>query len=76
MGGNEVSFGQIADAVHQRIPAADLHFGKHAECPLPHLIDNSRACAELNASHMPLQAGIDTIIAYERRRERRDQRSH
>jgi len=67
MGGLDVSFGDIADAVRRSIPAAELHFGTHVECPLPHLIDNSRARMELKAIHMDLQTGIDSIIAHERR---------
>jgi nucleoside-diphosphate-sugar epimerase len=67
MGGLDVSFGDIAGAVHRRIPTADLKFGEHIECPLPHLIDNSRAEAEIGASHMDLQSGIDSIIEHERR---------
>lgn len=68
MGGLDVSFGQIADAVRQRIDSADLRFGELVDCPLPHRIDNRRALAELQASHMDLQSGIDSIIAHESRR--------
>ncbi len=66
LGGLDVSFGDIAEAVKYRIPDADLHFGKQTKNPLPYAIDNMRAQTELGIKHMDAQAGMDTIISYER----------
>ncbi|MDF7774850.1 NAD(P)-dependent oxidoreductase [Sphingomonas sp. AOB5] len=74
LGGLDVSFGDIADAVRAAVPGAELGFGNETEVPLPHNVSCARAASEFGLSHMPLIDGMRSVVDYERiRGERRRQ---
>lgn len=65
LGGLDVSFGDIAAATSALVAGADLQFGDETEIPLPHAISCARAIGEFGLTHMPLAAGVRSIVDYE-----------
>jgi nucleoside-diphosphate-sugar epimerase len=66
LGGPDVSFAEILEAVRVTIPDATLRFGDDVDMPLPHAIDNARACRELDVRHRSVVDGMASIVEYER----------
>jgi nucleoside-diphosphate-sugar epimerase len=66
VGGLDVSFQDIADAVAGLVPGARTAFGREVKQVLPNLVDWSRLRDELGVSHRDLRAGMASIIDYER----------
>jgi nucleoside-diphosphate-sugar epimerase len=64
LGGIDVSFGEIVDAVKASLPSADISFGKEERVIFPHAVDASRGSREFGFAHRDLQQGTDSIIAH------------
>lgn len=70
LGGLDVSFGEIAQAVEALVPGAQTVFGSDTRPILPHNVDNSRGRHEFGFRHRPLADGMASVIEYERARLR------
>lgn len=68
LGGLDVSFGEIADAVKALVPTAETVFGSDRRPILPHRVDWSRGRDELGFEHRSLEDGMASVIDYERAR--------
>jgi UDP-glucose 4-epimerase len=69
LGGLDVSFRDIADAVTDLVPGARTEFGDDELPILPHAVDMSRLRAELPGRHRDLTTGMESIIDYESKRD-------
>lgn len=67
LGGLDVSFGEIADAVKAIVPNARTEFGTDQLPILPHAVDMGRLRSEIPAKHSDLESGMRSIIEYETR---------
>jgi UDP-glucose 4-epimerase len=66
LGGLEVTFGEIAEAVQALVPEAETVFGTEERSILPYRVDYSRGREELGFAHRELDAGMASVIEYER----------
>lgn len=71
LGGLSVTFGEIATAVSACAPGAVHEFGNDTVSPLPFKVDSSRAAAEFRLRHRDLEAGMRSVVEYERSRASR-----
>lgn len=65
LGGLDVSFAEIVEAVRDRVPTADIRFGDEPHVCFPHNVNWTRGQHELGFSHQPLKDGVSSIIDYE-----------
>ncbi|WP_157220734.1 NAD-dependent epimerase/dehydratase family protein [Flavisphingomonas formosensis] len=65
LGGPDVSFADIANAVLQLCPDADIAFGSDTQMPLPNAVSCKRAADEFGLVHRSLADGVRSIVEYE-----------
>jgi nucleoside-diphosphate-sugar epimerase len=68
LGGLDVSFGQIADAVRTIVPTARTQFGTTERAPFPFAVDWSLAREEFGITHRPLLDGQRSIVEFQQAR--------
>jgi nucleoside-diphosphate-sugar epimerase len=72
MGGLDVSLDEIAGSVAALVPGAETVFGDDSRQVLPNLVDWSRLRDEFQVEHRTLEAGMASVVEYERARSARE----
>jgi UDP-glucose 4-epimerase len=65
LGGLDVSFGEIAEAVSQVVPGAETTFGTEPRTPFPYNVDWLRGRGEFAFKHQSLRLGMASVVQFE-----------
>ena len=68
LGGLDVSYGDIAQAVAESVPAADIRFGDELVLPFPHRVTFGHGKEEFGFAHRDLADGMRSVVEFERER--------
>jgi len=68
LGGLDVSYGDIAAAVTETVPTADIRLGDELVLPFPHRVRSTHGRQEFGFAHRDLVSGMRSVIEYERER--------
>ncbi|MFC4941876.1 NAD-dependent epimerase/dehydratase family protein [Pseudonocardia sp. GCM10023141] len=68
IGGPDVTYAEIAAAVRETVPEAEIRYGARDQAVLPHAVDHRRAAQDLGLRHRPLAEGMRSVVDFERAR--------